>query len=377
MKFWRRWLPARRYRGRWRETVDRSALTLKLLTFAPTGALVAAPRRPARATRRGGATGTTATRGSATPRSRSTRSSPRLHRGGARLHGLAGSRPARASVRLPDALQIMYGIDGRRTSRGHAQHLEGATGAPRPVRIGNGAADQLQLDIYGELMDSVYLYNKYRQASARRAVEDPHPAEWISLTTGTSPTRGSGEPRGGPRSSYSGSCAGSRWGARFGWQPARPPRRRRPMDGDGRPDLPPDHGARLGRRAGGVRALLRGDGRPRRPTCLMPLFKFHPRTDPRWTSTLDAIRRRLVRRLARVSLSTRRSEDGLGAVRARSRCAPSGTSRARARRAARRGAARLREDAHLRQPPGPVLGGDRPGGRAPRQLRRRRSRTWR
>src|SRR5205814_1888192 len=58
-------------------------------------------------------------------------------------------------------LQIMYGIDGRHDLREQTlPHLSGYMGSS-PVRIGNGAYDQRQLDIYGELMDSVYLYNKH------------------------------------------------------------------------------------------------------------------------------------------------------------------------------------------------------------------------
>jgi GH15 family glucan-1,4-alpha-glucosidase len=69
---------------------------------------------------------------------------------------------ARCHELAPDgSLQIMYGIDGRHAlTEETLDHLEGYKGS-RPVRIGNGAYDQLQLDIYGELMDSVYLYNKY------------------------------------------------------------------------------------------------------------------------------------------------------------------------------------------------------------------------
>jgi GH15 family glucan-1,4-alpha-glucosidase len=62
----------------------------------------------------------------------------------------------------PDgSLQLMYGIDGRSDlTEETLYHLEGYRGS-RPVRVGNGAYNQLQLDIYGELMDAVYLYNKY------------------------------------------------------------------------------------------------------------------------------------------------------------------------------------------------------------------------
>ncbi len=69
---------------------------------------------------------------------------------------------ARCRELNPDgSLQIMYGIDGRHTlTEETLDHLEGYKGS-RPVRVGNGAYNQLQLDIYGELMDSVYLYNKY------------------------------------------------------------------------------------------------------------------------------------------------------------------------------------------------------------------------
>jgi GH15 family glucan-1,4-alpha-glucosidase len=69
---------------------------------------------------------------------------------------------SRSHELAPDgSLQVMYGIDGRHTlTEESLDHLDGYRGA-RPVRVGNGAHGQLQLDIYGELMDSVYLYNKY------------------------------------------------------------------------------------------------------------------------------------------------------------------------------------------------------------------------
>ena len=72
----------------------------------------------------------------------------------------AGSTPA-ATSRSRRVSQIVYGIDGRQDlTEETLDHLEGYRGS-RPVRLGNGAYDQLQLDIYGELLDAVYLYNKH------------------------------------------------------------------------------------------------------------------------------------------------------------------------------------------------------------------------
>ena len=158
--FWRDWLSASQYRGRWREMVNRAALVLKLLTFAPTGAIVAAPT-------------TSLPEAIAGPRNWDYRYTwirdasftlyalLRIGFEGEAKHFMTWLE-ARCRELEPDgALQIMYGVDGRHDLREEVlDHLEGYRGAG-PVRIGNGAAHQLQLDIYGELLDAVYLYNKF------------------------------------------------------------------------------------------------------------------------------------------------------------------------------------------------------------------------
>jgi GH15 family glucan-1,4-alpha-glucosidase len=180
--YWRLWLSKSRYRGRWREMVHRSALTLKLLTYQPTGAIVAAP----------------------------TTSLPERIGGGRNwdyrytwirdaafsLYGLlrlgfteeAGAfmdwltaRFREGTDTTGDPLQTMYGIDGRRELPEETlDHLEGYRGS-RPVRIGNAASKQLQLDIYGELVDSVYLYNKYGRPIYHEAWMDlTRIVEWVS-----------------------------------------------------------------------------------------------------------------------------------------------------------------------------------------------------
>ena len=161
VKFWRTWLSQCTYQGRWREMVYRSALVLKLLTFEPTGAIVAAPTcslpegiggvrnwdyrytwiRDAAFTLYGFL------------RIGFTREAAAF------MDWLTAREPQPSDA--PGPLQIVYGIDGRTDLKEHTlDHLDGYKGS-RPVRIGNEAYTHLQLDIYGELLDAVYLYNKY------------------------------------------------------------------------------------------------------------------------------------------------------------------------------------------------------------------------
>lgn len=158
--FWLNWVTQSTYRGRWRENVMRSALTLKLLTYEPTGAVVAAPTFGIPEAIGG-------------PRNWDYRyvwvrdSSFTIYaflRLGFTYE--AGKYMQYIEERCNDlnedgSLSIMYSIDGvKKLEEVELNHLEGYRNS-RPVRIGNGAYDHLQLDIYGELMDGIYLYNKY------------------------------------------------------------------------------------------------------------------------------------------------------------------------------------------------------------------------
>jgi GH15 family glucan-1,4-alpha-glucosidase len=160
VQYWQKWLSQCIYRGRWQEVVERSALVLKLLTYEPTGAIVAAP----------------------------TTSLPE-EIGGSRnwdyrytwirdaaftLYGLLRIGFTEEAARFMEwlecrshelspegTLQAVYGIGGEHNLEEEIlDHLEGYRNS-NPVRIGNGAVGQFQVDIYGELMDSVYLFNKY------------------------------------------------------------------------------------------------------------------------------------------------------------------------------------------------------------------------
>ncbi len=158
--FWRRWVGQCRYGGRWREMVQRSALTLKLLTYAPTGAIVAAPTTslPEQV---GGVRNWdyryTWVRDAAFTIYALLRLGFTSEAGrfmdwlNARCHEL----------KADGSLQPLYRIDGgHEIPEEELPHLEGHLSS-RPVRVGNAAASQVQLDIYGALMDAAYLYNKY------------------------------------------------------------------------------------------------------------------------------------------------------------------------------------------------------------------------
>jgi len=168
VRFWRTWLSQCSYTGRWREIVHRSAITLKLMTYAPSGGLVAAPTA-ALPEQIGGERNWDYRYTWVRDASFSVYS----------LLGLGFTEEAAALGRWMGArirerhdgqtgpLNIMYRVDGSSDLEEEVlDHWEGYRGSA-PVRIGNGAAGQLQLDIYGEAMDSIWVGD-------RRGLEASH-----------------------------------------------------------------------------------------------------------------------------------------------------------------------------------------------------------
>ncbi|WP_336712267.1 glycoside hydrolase family 15 protein [Arthrobacter sp. USHLN218] len=161
--FWKHWVGLSTYSGRWRETINRSAITLKLMTYAPSGGLVAAPTAglPEQV---GGERNWDYRYTWVRDASFSVYS----------LLGLGYTEEAAALGRwLKDRveeqeagsgsgpLDIMYRVDGSSDLVEEViEHWEGYRGSS-PVRIGNGAAGQLQLDIYGEALDSIYFADQH------------------------------------------------------------------------------------------------------------------------------------------------------------------------------------------------------------------------
>jgi pentatricopeptide repeat protein len=171
--YWKSWLGRSAYTGRWREMVNRSAMTLKLLTYEPTGAPVAAatfglPEQ---------------TGGERNWDYRFTW----VRDGSLSMHALGNlgylEEAARFGVWLRDRvaehvgeasgpLKIMYRVDGTSDLIEESlDHFEGWRGS-KPVRIGNGAADQLQLDIYGEALDALYMGTEHGLPIAHRGWQE-------------------------------------------------------------------------------------------------------------------------------------------------------------------------------------------------------------
>ena len=151
--FWEEWAAVCKFEGRWHAAVHRSLLTLKALTYAPTGGIVAAPT-------------TSLPEWIGGVRNwdyrfcwlrDATLTLLALIRGGyVDEAGAWRDWLLRAIAGSPDDLQIMYGVAGeRRLTEIELGWLDGYEGS-RPVRIGNGASGQRQLDVYGEVVDALY-----------------------------------------------------------------------------------------------------------------------------------------------------------------------------------------------------------------------------
>ncbi|VVO87560.1 Trehalase [Pseudomonas fluorescens] len=183
LKYWRDWSAQSSYRGRWREMVNRSALALKLLTSRKHGAILAAatfglPETP------GGERNWDYRYTWIRDASFTVYAFMRL---GFVQEANDYMRWLRGRVSdcqgKPMKINILYAIDGRQQlPETELPHLSGHGGAV-PVRIGNQAYDQIQLDIFGELMDAVYLVNKYGDAISHEGWK--HAVEVVDQVCGT------------------------------------------------------------------------------------------------------------------------------------------------------------------------------------------------
>ena len=197
VRFWRGWLGKSDYRGRWREMVQRSAMSLKLMTYAPTGALVAAPTAglPEQV---GGERNWDYRFTWVRDGSFSVRALLGLgyHEEAEQFGRWLGARVAEHAGTASGPLKIMYRVDGSSDLDEETLDLEGYRRS-RPVRIGNGASDQLQLDIYGELMDSIYLADlRTRAVGLDGSIRITRILDWLA-DSWDQPDEGVWETRGG------------------------------------------------------------------------------------------------------------------------------------------------------------------------------------
>ncbi|HZQ69162.1 MAG TPA: glycoside hydrolase family 15 protein [Terriglobales bacterium] len=293
-RFWKAWIAKSKYRGRWREMVNRSALMLKLLISREHGSLIAAP----------------------------TFSLPEQI-GGVRNwdYRFTWLRDAAftlyALIRLGfveeveafiewlkdrlgnDAergpLQVMYGIDGRqKLDELTLDHFQGYERS-RPVRIGNAAYQQLQLDIYGEMMDAIYLANKYGDPSTYEGWQEVQRIlEWLGKNWQRA-DEGIWEVRGGAREFLH-----SRMMSWVAFDRALRLAQKRSLSGpldswrNTRDAIREDIFANFWDRDLQSFVQSKGTKDLDASVLLMPLMRFISPVDPMWLSTMKAIESRLV-----------------------------------------------------------------------------------
>lgn len=158
ISYWREWSSALRYEGDYKDEVTRSALVLKIMTFEPTGAIIAAPTTSL-PEEIGGARNWDYRFNWMRDATFTLLALLRLgFTGEARDFMNFITRICAIHADQNRQMQIMYGIGGELDLEEHTlDHLDGYRGS-RPVRIGNAAHRQKQLDIYGEILDSIYTY---------------------------------------------------------------------------------------------------------------------------------------------------------------------------------------------------------------------------
>jgi GH15 family glucan-1,4-alpha-glucosidase len=293
MNFWREWISRSTYTGRWRDEVHRSALTLKLLHARWSGSIVAAATFGLPETI-GGVRNWDYRYSWIRDASFTLYALTRLgmtEETGAFIAWLA----ERFESCRPETLRTLYTIGGGTDlAEQTLDHLEGYRGS-RPVRVGNAASDQLQLDIYGELLDAIYLFDKYRESTSyslwsRIAAL----VEWVAEHW-RQPDDGVWEVRSGRREFlYSRILC---WvaidrGIRMAVKrslPAPLARWRAARDAIYREVHEEFWDPRLEAFVG-----VKGTSRLDAACLIMPLVRFISATDPRWLSTLRAVEQRLV-----------------------------------------------------------------------------------
>jgi GH15 family glucan-1,4-alpha-glucosidase len=199
--FWQSWLARSTYAGRWRETVQRSAITLKLMTYAPTGGLVAAPTTSL-PEQLGGERNWDYRYTWVRDGSFSVYALLRLGfvEEADQFSRWLGDRVRERTGGEGGPLKIMYRVDGSSDLKEETlDHWSGYRGSS-PVRIGNDASDQLQLDIYGEALDSIFVAHRagldipHHGWTAISEILDWLAASWDQPEEGIWETRGGRQP---------------------------------------------------------------------------------------------------------------------------------------------------------------------------------------